>query len=198
MRIFNLVLIVLLFSACSTVYPPVTQFRLNLDMPKSVQMNSGCSEKSLKVAQAFSSTSLRTLDMNYVQGSTKQFAYSQAQWSVSPSNAITDNMIEMLRETKLFKSVQVFKSRSQSDMILEIDIEDFIQYFSTDFKDSHANVIITLTLIDSKSSDVIATKTFSSNVDVKKLDANGGVHALSNALSNVLKESSIWMNEVCK
>jgi cholesterol transport system auxiliary component len=198
MRIFGLVLIVLLFSACSTVHPPVTEYRLNLNMPKNIQTQSGCSDKSLKVAQAFSSTSLMTLNMNYVEGSMKQFAYSQAQWSVSPNDAITSEIIEMLRETKLFKSVQVSKSRSKSDMILEINIEDFTQYFSNDFDNSYGNAVVTLTLIDSKSSKVIATKTFNSKVDAKTLDAEGGVHSLSSALSDILKQSSVWFNEVCK
>lgn len=198
MKIFVLVLTVLLFSACSTVNPPVTEYRLNLDMPKNTQMQKGCSEKSLKVAQAFSSTPLMTLNMNYVEGSNKQFAYSQAQWSVSPNNAITAEIIELLRSTELFKSVQVSKSRSKSDMILEINIEDFMQYFSDDFENSHANAVITLTLIDSKSNNVIATRTFNSKVDAKTLNAEGGVYALSMALSDVLKQSSLWFNEVCK
>ena len=198
MKIFVLVLTVLLFSACSTVNPPVTEYRLNLDMPKNTQMQKGCSEKSLKVAQAFSSTPLMTLNMNYVEGSNKQFAYSQAQWSVSPNNAISAEIIALLRSTELFKSVQVSKSRSKSDMILEINIEDFMQYFSDDFENSHANAVITLTLIDSKSNNVIATRTFNSKVDAKTLNAEGGVYALSMALSDVLKQSSLWFNEVCK
>lgn len=198
MKIISLILTVLLFSACSTVHPPVTEYRLNLEIPKSAPTQKGCLDKSLKVAQAFSSNPLVTLNMNYVQGSNKQFAYSQAQWSISPSDAVTAKIIELLRDTKLFNSVQVSKSRSKSDMIMEIDIEDFMQYFSSDFKESYANAAITLTLIDSKNNIIIATKTFNSKVDAKTLDAEGGVHALSTALSDILKQSSVWVSEVCK
>lgn len=198
MRVVGLFLIVLLFSACSTVHPPVTEYRLNLDMQKSPQTQKECLEKTLKVAQAFSSTPLMTLNMNYVEGSMKQFSYSQAQWSVSPNDAITAEIIDMLRGTNLFRSVQVSKSRSKSDMILEVNIEDFMQYFSNNFDNSYANAVITLTLIDSETNKVIATKTFNSKVDTKTLNAEGGVHALSTALSDILKQSSKWFNEVCK
>lgn len=198
MRVVGLFLIVLLFSACSTVHPPVTEYRLNLDMQKSPQTQKECLEKTLKVAQAFSSAPLMTLNMNYVEGSMKQFAYSQAQWSVSPNDAITAEIIEMLSGTKLFKSVQVSKSRSKSDMILEINIEDFMQYFSNDFDNSYANAVITLTLLDATTNKVIATKRFNSKVGTKTLNAEGGVHALSSALSDILQQSSLWFNEVCK
>ena len=83
-------------------------------------------------------------------------------------------------------------------MLLETNIEDFMQYFSKDEKNSFSNVVITLTLIDTQTNSVIATKTFRSKVDSQSADANGGVIALNRALSNVLNESGKWLGETCK
>lgn len=198
MRQLGLILFVLFLGACSSVHPPVTEYRLNIDMPKNMPSKNSCSQNSLKVAQAFSSSSLMSLDMNYMQGQNKQFAYSQAQWSVSPNDALTSEITELLRNSNIFKSVQSSRSRSKSDMALEIDVEDFMQYFSRDLSSSYSNAVITLTLIDSAKGSVIATKTFSSKKESESLNAEGGVKALNSALLDILSQSLVWFSEVCK
>lgn len=198
MKYFLISLIGVLFLGCSTTIPPKSEFRVNPTIPKEKLDALSCKRNSIKVAQAFSSNTLMSKDISYAQGDLKQYIYSKSQWSISPNRAITDMYLQLLRKADIFNSVQISKSRSMNDYILEIDIEDFMQYFNDDATESYVNAQITLSLIESKSSIVFATKTFSSKVDVKSLNAEGGVDSLNSALSDIMLQSADWLEEVCK
>ncbi len=187
-----------ILSGCTTTVPAVTEYRIVVQKPTLVQKSTSCKTKTLKVAQAFSSSSLMSHHMNYAQGNTKQYAYSQAQWSESPNVALSAELLSHIRETKLFKNVLNSKSRSKSDLILEINIEDFMQYFNDDESSSYVNAVINLTLLDAKAGTVMASETFRSRVDTKTLDADGGVEALSIALEVLIDKSVKWLNGVCE
>lgn len=198
MKLLYIVLAVFTLTGCSTTIPSVAEYRISTQENSKSFTQSSCSDKSLKVAQAFSSSSLMTLNMNYGQGPHKRFVYTQSQWAESPNSAITAEILKSIKSTKLFKSVQVSKSRSNNNLLLETSIEDFMQYFSEDEKSSYANVIINLSLIDTSSNRVVATKTFDSKVEVLTIDADGGVVALNQALENTFLESVEWFGDVCK
>ena len=199
MRYLLISLVVFLFSGClSTTVPPKAEFRLNPEISHTNLSAIGCKDKSLKVAQAFSSSELMSQSMSYAQGGIKQYTYSKSQWSSTPNRAITAEFLKLIRDSKLFKSVQVSKSRSKNDFILEINIEDFMQYFCEKALTSHSKVLISLTLINSKTNKVIATQTFTAGFPIENLNANGGVEGLNKALSSVLSQSSIWFDEVCR
>ena len=198
MKYFLIVMIGILFIGCNNKIPPKAEFRVNPKIAYEKLSVFSCKKHSLKIAQAFSSSSLMSQDMNYAQGDSKQYIYSKSQWSIPPNRAVTDMFFKLIRTSDIFKSVQVSKSISKNDYILEINIEDFMQYYNEDTSVSYANVVITLTLIESESSMVFATKTFSSREDVKELSAEGGVDALNSALSDVMQNSTVWFKEVCK
>ena len=198
MKYLIISLVVILFVGCTTMVPPKTEFRINPNMPELQLRGMECKDSSLKVAQAFSSSNLMSIDMNYAQGNSKQYIYSKSQWSVAPNKAITDKFLELLRDTNLFNSVQVSKSRSKSDYILEINIEDFMQYFNENSSSSYAKATISLSLIETKTSITFATKTFTTKVDIESLDANGGVEGLNSALGDILSQSAEWFGKVCK
>jgi len=191
-------ILALFLSACSVTHPLITEYTINTKI-NNTNLDSGvCSDKSLKVSQAFSTNDLMSLKMNYIQGSYKQFFYSESQWAESPNRAVTFEMIKLLRETKLFKSVQTNKSRSKTDFILETNIEDFMQHFTSDSAESYANIVISLTLLDSINNTILATQTFRSKIKANTLDAHGGVVALNNALEDILVQMRDWLGEVCK
>ena len=197
-KLLLIAFITFLFVGCSTITPAVSEYRINAVSTPSEFSQTGCKEESLKIAQAFSSTSLMTHDMNYAQGNHKQYTFTQSQWAESPNRAISAEILEYVKSTKLFKNVQISKSRSINGLLLETNIEDFMQYFSEDEKESFAQVRISLTLIDVKTSKVIATKTFYSRVEVDNINAEAGVEHLNIALKNILDESGKWFGEVCK
>ncbi len=198
MQLLFIPLITFLLVGCSTTTPAVSEYRINVESTPSAFTQTGCKEDSLKVAQAFSSTSLMSHEMNYGQGTHKQYKFTQSQWAESPNRAISAEIVEYLKSTNLFKNVQISKSRSKNGLLLETNIEDFMQYFSQDEKESFVQVRINLTLIDVETSKVLATKTFESKMNVDSINADAGVENLNIALENVLKSSGKWFEEVCK
>jgi len=193
------ILLALLISGCSTVKPAITEYRV---VAKTVQFNksssNGCKDKSLKIAQAFSPNSLISLNMDYMESDNRVFSYSQSQWQESPNDAITLELLKNIRSADILSSVEASKSRSKSSWIVETNIEEFLQFYTKDMKNSYVNAVITLTIVDTKTNSVVATKTFSSKTDAKTLDAQGGVEALSAALSEVISQNIEWLERVCK
>ncbi|MFK5937783.1 MAG: ABC-type transport auxiliary lipoprotein family protein [Sulfurimonas sp.] len=185
-------------TGCTVVKPHISEYRINPTLVSSSIKNEECSDKSLKVSQAFSSNALMLVDMNYAIGEYKSDNFTQSQWAQSPNRAITAHILKMLQEAKLFKTVQISKSRSKNGLILETNIEDFMQYFSVKKDSSIAKVVISSTLIDVKTNRVLQAKTFSKSIKVKSLNAEGGVIALNAALSEVLIMQREWLGEVCK
>ena len=198
MNFFLISIAIVLFVGCSTSVPPKVEYRLNPSLEIKNLSSLGCKEKSLKVAQAFSSNTLMSRDMSYGLGDSKQYIYSKSQWSLTPNRAITAKFLAELKKSKLFKSVQISKSRSSNDYILEINIIDFMQYFDETSSSSYSQFVVSLTFIDTKTNRVFATETFKSKVNVTSLDADGGVDGLSKAFDDVLSQSDIWLSKVCK
>ena len=157
-----------------------------------------CGDKNIKISKSFSTNKLYSLDMNYVQGDFKVYQYSKSIWSDSPSDAVIAEIVKFLKDTKLFQSVHTSKSRVKSDLILETNIEEFIQHFNDELDQSYVVISITFTVVDITTNKVIATKSFQAKKKSKTLDASGGVEALNKALSDILYESTYWFEEICK
>ena len=199
MRYIVFSLFVVFFSGCvTTKVPAKSEYRINSQIEVSKNDAQNCKEKSLRVAQAFSSSTFMSNNMMYALGDLKQYAYAESLWAENPNTVITSKFFRLIRETELFKSVQISKSRSRNDYILEINIEDFMQYFNPQSTHSYANVSISVTLIDVKSNRAFATHSFNEKVDAKSLNAEGGVAALTIALNNILKDTNTWITGVCK
>jgi len=197
MRYILILMGMILLWGCSTVVPAVTEYKVVTKLPVSKEVSS-ISTKSLKVLQAFSSSALMSHHMNYTQGLTKRYAYSQAQWAEPPSFAITNEFLKHIQKANIFKSVLNSKSRSKSDLVLEINVDDFMQYFNEDESKSYVNIALTLNLIDVENEKVLATNSFELKTDTKTLDADGGVKALNSTLEKILNQSIKWLEEVCR
>ncbi len=197
-KIFIALFTALFFVSCTRVQPSIEEYRIAPKVQLKQFKAQECREKSIKIGQTFSSRLFMSMDMNYGVGSYQLDTFNQSQWALSPNRSINMIIAEMLRDTKLFKNVQIAKSRSKTDFYLESDIEDFMQYFSEDEKQSFVNVRITMSLIDRKTSQVIATKIFSKKLPTQGLNAASGVVALNKALQDVLSQSALWFDEVCQ
>jgi cholesterol transport system auxiliary component len=127
----------------------------------------------------------------------KIYSYSQSRWNNSPNQEISSQILSAIRDAKLFDSVQNAKSRSKSDLILEINIEDFMQYYSDGLSASYVNVVMNFTLIDAKTNKTLATKGFSTKKDVKSLDATGGVEVLDAALEEIISQGLDFLGGAC-
>ena len=190
--------LIYIFLGCSTTVPAISEYKIKTDVIAKQFPQSGCKKESLKIAQAFSSSNLMTRSMGYGQGDYKQFSFSESQWAESPNRTVTSEILAYVNETGLFNNVQTSKSRSENGLLLETNIEEFMQYFSEDAKESYVNVVITLTLIDTKTNKVLSAKSFDRKVEVSTMNAEGGVIALNKALNDVIVQSGEWLGSVCK
>ena len=191
-------LLAVVFTSCTSTHAHISEYRIAPEVNIKALQQGKCADKTIKVGQTFSSSLYRRLDMNYAQDGYKLDTYTESQWAISLNHAVNAQLVNMLNASNIFKSVQVSKSRSSSNYILETNIENFMQYFDSSAKKSTVKVKISMTLIDSRSTKVVASKIFMANVPSKELDADGGVKALNIALGNVLVDSSLWLEAVCK
>jgi len=197
MRYFIVLFSTVIFTACTITLPHISEYRVAPKLQYET-LESQCKEKTIKVSQAFSADSLMTQKMKYAQGGFREYAFSESEWAQSPNRAITKEILKSVRDPKLFKTVQGYKSRSKSDYILESSIEEFLQYFDENAKSSYVKVSLTFTLVNAKSLDVIDSISLEKRVDVKEMNAKGGVVSLNKALADILVEKNRWLSEVCR
>ena len=198
MRYISIIFFGLLFVGCSATKVAVTEYKISANLNLKKSMSKSFQTKSLKISKCFSSNKLKTLNMNYMQGKSKVYSYSQSIWSESPNEAITSEVLKMLRDKQIFKSVQSSKSRVKSDLVLEITMDKFIQSFDNELKNSYADIALNFSLIDAKTNKVITSKNFKAKYISNTPDANGGVEALNKALNKVLIDSENWFEEIAK
>ena len=186
-----------MLSACTSPMPAKNEYRLQSDMQISTSAKTLCVTKTLKVDQAFSDNLYKSLKMYYVEGKYRQYAYANSRWVQSINDALTKEITEYLRAIELFASVQNASSKTENDLRLEISIDDFMQYFDANEKNSYVNVMLTCNLIDENTHKTVATKTFHTKMKTDSNDARGGVIALNKALESILKECGLWLQGVC-
>ncbi len=198
MKILLAVFALIGLSACGFKEPYKSAYTLEVKTQPLNESTGICKEKTLKVSQAFSSSSLMSTKMSYIEGRYSEYSFQNSEWAQSPNSIITQKIISNLRKSALFATVEGYKSRSKSDYLLESNIEEFMQYFSEDAKSSFVNVVIHFALIDAKSSRVISSKSMSKKIELQNLEAKTGVAALSEALSEILVEQNRWLSEECR
>lgn len=192
------VMLTLLLAGCTLKTPIVSEYRISIPVEKTTNVISSCKEKSLKVGRAFSSSSLMSNKMNYIENNNTEFTYTESEWSRSPAAAITSQLLSSVRATKLFQNVSNYKSRSRSDLVLETNIEEFIQYYRDNNTKSYVKIRLALSLVDTRRSKTISSTIISKELQTETLNAAGGVKALSKVLSEALKENNQWLSGVCK
>lgn len=197
-KIAFLLSFLLIFTACTKTVPYIKEYKLDTSVHINENTQTQCKNKSIKVVHAFSADNLMLNEMNYVNGQYNVDSFTQSQWSQSPNKAITSQTIKALENAQYYKHVANATSHVKSDLLLENNIKDFMQYFSTDTSKSYVKVVISATLVDRKTKKSLAYKRFEKIKESKSLDAYGGVVALNSALSDVLEEEVKWLGEQCR
>ena len=187
-----------LFSACSTTYPAVTEYKINVDTNNRQQIVSSCKNESLKVAQVFVSAPLMQKEMHYVVGKYQEGTFNQSAWAQSPNRALTDAIVQRVQKEHIFATVESYKSFSSAKYTLESSVHEFTQYFSEDEKVSHAVVDISFTLIDNATAKIVSTKEILKMKTTKEATAKSGVEALNELLTQTLRELSSWLAGSCR
>jgi cholesterol transport system auxiliary component len=193
----NLLFLIVVLSGCSLKQPSITEYKIEMEEFQKNKNAQKCKDKTLKINQAFSDHTLMGTKMNYVVGKHKQYPFSKARWSTPVNQMVSFHLTNMINQLDIFKSVQSYKSITKDDYILQSNIIDFKQYFSEDLKSSYVKAVVQISLIDNYTNKIIDSKTFTSKIDTKTLDSYGGVQSLNKALLEILKDSSLWIRDIC-
>ena len=198
---FALLGALLLLGGCSVKSsPPVDEYTIVLkpDTTSSVPFSEKCSKKSIKLLEPFGAYEFSTNDLYYVLLPNQENRYNLSSWSQSISGTLYAEILNAISTSKIFGSVANYSSISKNDYILEMEIHDFKQYFSSDMKHSYVIADITFTLVEAKRFRIIAQKEFRKKLDTKTLDAKGGVEALNDAFNEIVPEVLSWLTGVCR
>ena len=199
-RVIFYIFVLIVASGCSlqTTVPANTEYQLDIKQSTQHYGSKGCKEYILQVKNVDSYNQIQNRTMYYGIGDYVLAAYSQSIWQEAPSKAINTILVKELRETGIFKDVISARSRVKPDLVLEYSVGSFIQNFSEDRKSSKVDVVIHFSLIDYKSLKILYSKTEQKSSIPASLDAIGGVESLSSALSDVLQENSLWLDDICQ
>lgn len=190
MRKFLLLILAMFISGCVSTKENVVL--MGLDVASALKVKSQ-TKKSLKVVVSSSVNLSTTMQMSYTENG-KIYHFTQSKWQDTPSNMLALNLQKNLRESELFSSVLPSKTRSKSDFVLELSVEEFMQYFTKD--GSYIKVSYSLVLVDSATNKVVSSRAFESYKEVLKADAMGGVMAYDEALKELFVKNVAWLSEV--
>lgn len=109
-----------------------------------------------------------------------------------PAEMVTDSLRASLRNRHLFAAV-VDNTTGQNDLSLQLGLTDFSQHFS-DTQTSQGHIGATATLINARTGDVIAQRTFKAKAPAPSADAAGGVKALTAADRKLNTAVSRWLS----
>jgi len=197
MKYFIYGLIVAFFSACGVkTMPPLEQYTISVDQ-QPLRAQSSCQSKSIKILQPVTTKEYMSDQIIYNVGALEQNHYNNAIWSVAPYQNIYKVLVANIRQSGVFQTVLGYNSLSSSDYILEIEIEDFKQYFSSDLKHSYVKIALVLSLVDRVKFQTLKQKRFFIQKEVSSLDVKGGVEALNEGFKELNKDIVLWLSGVC-
>ncbi len=195
MQYIFLVIIGLLSIGCTTKVAPITNYTIAYTTRSANNSPVVYPDTTIKVAQTQSSALLVSTKMRYMQGAYKGYTYNNSAWMIAPADGVYRAIVTKLQNARIFKQVATRYSKVLPDVVLQSSVEEFMQHYDNELQHSYARVSITFELIKSDSLRVIGTKTFTKEVKVHSLDAQGGVEALNKALEDILDEMVVWLKK---
>jgi len=191
--------ILFLFTGCAIkeVMPPVKTYDLKINLKIKKFAHSRCENSVLKVRDIGLSNLASSDNIYYSIGKYYINSYTQSQWLQYPSHRINYYLITALQRSHIFKAVIPNEIQSDSNLLLEYDIDDFTQYFNKAKTKSYVDVRIRFLLINKLNNRLIATKTFDKRLFTISQNAIGGVRAFGKATGDVISKAVVWIHHIC-
>ena len=135
----------LFFGGCSIKSsPPVDEYTIVLEQNQTRHYDrvQKCKAKSLKLLEPFGAYAYTTNDLLYVVLPNEENKYNLSAWSEPLATTLYTKTLNALSKSGLFGSVSNYSSVAKGDYILEMEINDFKQYFSHDLKRSYVCLLL--------------------------------------------------------
>ena len=147
----------------------------------------GCENDVRNLASLLEGTfGFQSRNMIYVLTPFELQSYTQSRWIAPPANMLNLVLVNAIEATHYFKAVAsppfMAKTQYQLNSYLVAMDQSFMR------PTSRVNLVLSVTLVNSQTSEVLAAKTFVSNVDAPGNNAYSGVIAANQAASDVAKE----------
>lgn len=197
MRIAVFIFLVMVLSGCVTKKPVVAEYAMSTKSMAIVK-GTGCKEKSLRISSVFASSALNSTVMEYTDTKGAIYAFTESRWHEPLSMQVAQTLFQSSQDSSLFKSVVGSKSRSRSDLVLEVSIDRFFHKFLDESGGSVVEGAMSFSLIDVKTNMLVASKSFSSSAVPKTHNAIGGVGAYGAVMNDILEQERVWLGEVCR
>ncbi len=199
-RIFFYSLVLMALSGCSlqTKVPASTQYRLQVASVIQDYNASSCKDDVLQLKNIVSYDPIVGRSIYYQVGDLNIANYALSNWEAAPFKTMELSLVSSIRDSKIFKDVLLSKSGVKPDFILEYSVGEFIQHFSEDMKSSYVTVKIHFALLENDNSKLLYSTTIEKKVPSSSLDALGGIKALQSALSDVMVQTNVWLNNRCQ
>lgn len=178
--------------------PAVNEFTLTGKNEGFQTSANNCKDKSIKILDPFASNKYSINDLYYVILPYEENRYIQSAWVEPVSTMLYNEILKAVRESRLFGYVSNYSSLSRGEYLLEIEINDFKQYFMPDKKRSYVVSDITFTLIKSNGLKPIAQQEVYKKIKTDSLNAIGGVEALNRAQQETIEKMIKWLDRTCQ
>lgn len=189
------IITVFMLFGCSISTPAVKEYTL-LSPQTTQSKTSALTSKTLSVASSKSIGSLFGKNLIYYRQNGETGAYLYSRWSDTPAALIQRSLLASLDEAALFSSLSPTVSLSQSDWVLESDLDAFYHRFLDNTSEGYID--ITYRLVDTRTKHLLASKRFSVAAPAPSMDAQGGIEALKNATRELNAQSIEWLRTLTK
>ena len=192
MKILISVLVLFVFLGCSTKEAkPFEIYTLSdsttIKQPLHV-------ESVLKISKIKSPLYMQSEKIWYKKSSVQIDSYFYSKWNGSFNDIIEQNLLNVISQSKLFRSVFARYSKVRADVVLESEIIEAIQ----SVENSDVSFGVRLYLIDQKSSILLNSKVFKYTQKCETLDAKGAVKAYEKIIIKLNKDVILWLSKSVK
>jgi len=190
MKQVMIILMLWLFTGCSSTQPPLKIYTLKVDGVPSV-ISKRYHAAILKVAYTGSVKERFSDMMRFSYSPVEQGEYQNSQWSNDVGMLLQGVLVETLSRSGLFKAVLSYNSSVEEDYRLESTLFSFSHAIRGPY--SYALVSIQFDLIDTHSGRLVKSRRFSYREDTKTTDASGYVEATNKIMTRLSYDLIHWL-----
>ncbi len=188
-------LALIFLSGCSMKEVSIKPYSYTLEPALKLERFTTSNNDVLRVARIDTPSGLNSRSILYQkEGATLPYKYGL--WSETPPLKLQHLITEALQDQNHFSSVISGTSIASNNLVLEPVLQHFEEVFAEDGH-SHVYVSLRFRLIEFKTGEVLASVRLSSLKEVtNKNGAAGAVEAFNRATAEVIRDLSLWLNNV--
>ncbi len=188
-KLITCIIILIALVGC-TKEPALKVYSLDMPHVATVQSNA-YKNKNIKVIYPQSAREDISQKMNFTYSSSDSGSYQNSEWSNNMSKLLQGMFIEVLDNSRLFKTVLLDTSTALEDYRLESTI--FAFHHRVRGSESHAIVSIQFNLINIGTGRLVKSKRFSYQEATPTIDAKGYVTATNRVIVRLSKDLLQWL-----